>query len=154
SQPSRRHACPRLCSNSSKAPHFGSPLQASRFSRISNRAISVPGSVAQHGKYDDQADKAGGEAEQEECSTITPQVSMAGRLFQISAMLDPIAVKASVRSLSSIGIENALIAKEKAANRPPTTLPTISIAHPVGVVNSIGTICPKPGNGTRPKNNA
>ena len=73
-------------------------------------------------------------------TTIAAQVSITGRLFQTSAVLVPIAVRASTRSPSSIGIENALIAKEKAANNPPTAPPTSSMAHPVGVLNSMGTI--------------
>ena len=71
-------------------------------------------------------------------SMIAAQVSMTGRLFQTSAMLVPMAVSASVRSLSSIGMEKALMANAKAANRPPTALPTSSIAQPISVVNSIG----------------
>ena len=78
-------------------------------------------------------------------STIAPQVSMTGRLFQTSAMLVPIAVSASTRSSSSIGIEKALMAKEKAANRAPTAVPTISSAQPVGVVNSIAAMCMQAG---------
>ena len=73
-------------------------------------------------------------------STIAPQVSITGRLFQTSAMLVPIAVRASTRSLSSIGIENTLMANENAANKAPTAPPTSNMAHPVGVVNSIGAI--------------
>ena len=65
--------------------------------------------------------------------TSAPQVSMTGRLFQTSAMLVPIAVKASKRSLSSMGIESALMAKAKAANNPPITVPTTSIDQPIGV---------------------
>ena len=71
-------------------------------------------------------------------SMIAAQVSMTGRLFQTSAMLVPMAVNASVRSVSSIGMENALMANAKAANSPPTAPPTSSIAQPVAVVNSIG----------------
>src|SRR5262245_539191 len=79
--------------------------------------------------------------------TMAPQVSMTGRLFHTRAMLVPIAVRASTRSSSSIGIENALIANEKAANRAPTALPTTSIAQPVALVNSIGAMWSSPGNG-------
>ena len=87
-------------------------------------------------------------------SMIAAQVSMTGRLFHTSAMLVPMAVSASVRSLSSIGMEKALIANANAANRPPTAPPTTSIAQPTSVVNSIGTIWSRPGNGRRPKNSA
>jgi len=57
---------------------------------------------------------------------------MGTRLFQTRAVLVPMAVKASVRRSSSMGTENTLMAKEKAANSPPTALPTSSIAHPTG----------------------
>src|SRR3546814_10511179 len=50
-------------------------------------------------------------------SAMAPHTSIGGRLFQTSAMLVPIAVKASTFSFSSIGIEKAPMAKEKAANR-------------------------------------
>src|SRR5215475_13278633 len=44
---------------------LGPPLQASRFLRISNCPIGMPGPVPQHREYDYQAHKAGREAEQE-----------------------------------------------------------------------------------------
>ena len=87
-------------------------------------------------------------------STIAPQASMTGRLFQTSAMLVPIAVRASTRSSSSIGTAKTLMAKEKAANSAPTTEPTSSSAQPFGVVNSIAMTWSRPGNGSRPKNSA
>src|SRR3546814_8851461 len=52
-------------------------------------------------------------------STRAPHSSMTCRLFQTSAQLVPIAVRASTRWSSIIGMEKAEIAKEKAANRPP-----------------------------------
>ena len=51
-------------------------------------------------------------------------------MFQTSAMLRAHRGQASVGSLSSIGIEKALIANENAANNPPTAVPTASIAQP------------------------
>ena len=51
-------------------------------------------------------------------------------------MLVPIAVKASKRSLSSMGIERADGEGEGRAN-PPITVPTTSIDQPIGVVNSM-----------------
>ena len=56
--------------------------------------------------------------------------------------------------LSSIGMEKALMANANAANRPPTALPTTSIAQPTSVVNSMGMMRSRPGNGRRPKNSA
>ena len=47
---------------------------------------------------------------------MAAQVSMTGRLFHTKAMLVPMAVKASVRSVSSIGIAKALMANANAAN--------------------------------------
>ena len=72
--------------------------------------------------------------------TMAPHVSITGRLFQNSAKLVPIAVRASTFLSSSIGIEKTLIANEKPANKAPTADPTSSIAQPVGVVNSIAAI--------------
>src|SRR3546814_19089806 len=65
-------------------------------------------------------------------TTIAPQVKETRRLFQTSAMLVPIAVRASVRSFSSMGIENGLIADEKAANSPQHRLPTTTNAQTAG----------------------
>jgi len=79
---------------------------------------------------------------------------MTGTLFQTSAMLVPIAVKASTRSSSSIGTENALIANENAANSPPTNVPTATSDAPDGVVNSVGRTSSNPGKGLSPKNSA
>ena len=36
-----------------------------------------------------------------------------------------------------IGIETTLMAKENAANSPPTTVPTTSMDQPIGVVKSM-----------------
>ena len=87
-------------------------------------------------------------------SMIAAQVNMTGRLCQTSAMLVPMAVKASVRSDSSIGMEKALMANANAANRPPTALPISNIAQPTSVVNSMGMMRSRPGKGRRPKNSA
>ena len=51
-------------------------------------------------------------------------------------------------------MEKALIANANAANSPPIALPTTSIAQPIAVVNSMGTMWSRPGNGRRPKNSA
>jgi hypothetical protein len=59
----------------------------------------------------------------------------------------PIAVNASIGRSSSIGMEKVLIAKEKAAKRPPTAVPTTSIAHPVGDASSMVATWSRPGNG-------
>ena len=53
-------------------------------------------------------------ANRKSANTIAAQVSMTGRLFQTSAMLDPMAVSESIRRSSNIGIANVLIANEKA----------------------------------------
>src|SRR3546814_3910418 len=74
------------------------------------------------------------------CSSDLPHSSMTCRLFQTSAQLVPIAVRASTRWSSIIGMEKAEIAKEKAANRPPISVPTTSMAMPVDEVNSIGAM--------------
>src|SRR3546814_19334550 len=84
-------------------------------------------------------------------TTIAPQVKETRRLFQTSAMLVPIAVRASVRSFISMGIENALIAKETAANIEPTRLPTTQHAQPAGGVNRTVQRSSRPGKGKQPK---
>jgi hypothetical protein len=79
---------------------------------------------------------------------------MTGMLFQTIEMLVPMAVKASVRWSSSMGTANVLTAKENAAKRPPTAVPTASIPQPCGVVRSIATTPSRPGNGLSPKKSA
>jgi len=64
------------------------------------------------------------------------------------------AVKASVRSASSIGTAKVETAKEKAANSPPMAVPTTSMPQPSGVVVSICATWLRPGNGLKPKNSA
>ena len=83
-----------------------------------------------------------------------PQSSIGRKLFQTNAALTPIAVKASICWSSSIGIEKALIANEKPANKAPTNRPTASIAQPVGVVRSSSATCWRPGKGRTPKKSA
>lgn len=70
---------------------------------------------------------------------MVPQLSMTGRLFHTMAMLVPIAVRASVRSASSVGKEKTEMAK--AANRPPTAPPTSSKAQSSGLVNNRAAGC-------------
>ena len=48
----------------------------------------------------------------------------------------------------------ALMANANAANKPPTAPPTTSMAQPISVVNNMGTMWSRPGNGRRPKNSA
>ena len=46
------------------------------------------------------------------------------------------------------------MANANAANRPPMALPISNIAQPTSVVNSMGMMRSRPGNGRRPKNSA
>ena len=75
---------------------------------------------------------------------------MTGRLFHTIAMLVPIAVRASVRSLSSIGIEKALIAKANAAKRPPTNVPTMIKPKPEALDSRVTITSSSPGKGCTP----
>ena len=86
-------------------------------------------------------------------STIAPQ-AIIGELFQTIAMLVPIAVSASVRRSSSMGIENTLIAKAKAANSAADERSDDQHRPAAGVVKSMPTTRSRPGNGRTPKNRA
>ena len=85
---------------------------------------------------------------------MLPQASMTGRLFQTLEMLVPMAVKASVFSSSSMGMEKVLMAKEKAAKRAPTAEPATSMAQPIQVRKRVGRISSRPAKGRSPKNSA
>ena len=86
--------------------------------------------------------------------TIAPQAIIGTRLFHTSAMLVPIAVRASVRRSSNMGTEKALMASPNAAKIPPMAVPTTIIAQPIGSPVNCATMWSMPGNGLTPKNSA
>ena len=87
-------------------------------------------------------------------STIAPQAIIGARLFHTSFMLVPMAVSASTRRSRSIGTEKTLMAKAKAANKPPIAVPTTSMVHPYAVPKSTPMMWSRPGNGVTPKKSA